>query len=125
MTDMAAMDINLKMEAHNFELINAKQTKESLVHGKIYVDVNAMLKGRPDALTMRGNMNILGSSDFTYVLKDSPLTVEDRLNSCHVCGLQRYDSHSQASHSCHVAGRYGYFDDTSHRRGCAGTRQLK
>lgn len=80
MTDMAAMDINLKMEAHNFELINAKQTKESLVHGKIYVDVNAMLKGRPDALTMRGNMNILGSSDFTYVLKDSPLTVEDRLN---------------------------------------------
>lgn len=29
---------------------------------------------------MRGNMNILGSSDFTYVLKDSPLTVEDRLN---------------------------------------------
>ena len=46
MTDMAAMDINLKMEAHNFELINAKQTKESLVHGKIYVDVNAMLKGR-------------------------------------------------------------------------------
>lgn len=80
MTDMAAMDINLKMEAHNFELINAKQTKESLVHGKIYVDVNAMLKGRPDALSMRGNMNILGSSDFTYVLKDSPLTVEDRLN---------------------------------------------
>lgn len=80
MTDMAAMDINLKMEAHNFELINAKQTKESLVHGKIYVDVNAMLKGRSDALTMRGNMNILGSSDFTYVLKDSPLTVEDRLN---------------------------------------------
>lgn len=46
MTDMAAMDINLKMEAHNFEPINAKQTKESLVHGKIYVDVNAMLKGR-------------------------------------------------------------------------------
>lgn len=80
MTDMAAMDINLKMQAHNFELINAKRTKESLVHGKLYVDVNAMLKGRPDALTMRGNMNILGNSDFTYVLKDSPLTVEDRLN---------------------------------------------
>ena len=80
MTDMAAMDINLKMQAHNFELINAKRTKESLVHGKLYVDVDALLKGRPDALTMRGNMNILGSSDFTYVLKDSPLTVEDRLN---------------------------------------------
>lgn len=80
MSNMAAMNINLKMEAHNFELINAKRTKESLVHGKLYVDVNAILKGTPDKLTMRGNMNILGNSDITYILKDSPLTVEDRLN---------------------------------------------
>lgn len=80
MTDMAAMDINLRMQARNFELINAKRTKESMVHGKLYVDIDAMLKGSPEALTMRGNMNILGNSDFTYVLQDSPLTVEDRLN---------------------------------------------
>lgn len=28
---------------------------------------------------MRGNMNILGKTNVTYVLKDSPLTVNDRL----------------------------------------------
>lgn len=79
MTDLAALGIDLKMNARDFELINAKRTKESLVHGKLYVDFNSTLKGTPDALTMRGNMNILGKSDFTYILKDSPLTVEDRL----------------------------------------------
>ena len=29
---------------------------------------------------MRGNMNLLGTTDVTYVLTDSPLTVEDRLD---------------------------------------------
>lgn len=80
MKDMAQIQIDLKMNAHNFELLNAKRTKEALVYGKLYVDFNSVLKGTPESLTMRGNMNILGSSNFTYVLKDSPLTVEDRLN---------------------------------------------
>lgn len=80
MKDMAHMQMNLKMNARNFELLNAKRTKEALIYGKLYVDLQSTLKGTPDNLAMRGNMNILGSSNFTYVLKDSPLTVEDRLN---------------------------------------------
>lgn len=80
MKDMANIQMDLKMNAHNFELLNAKKTKEALVYGKLYVDLNSTIKGTPEDLKMRGNMNILGSSNFTYVLKDSPLTVEDRLN---------------------------------------------
>lgn len=71
--------LNLSMNTHNFELINAKRSKASMIHGKLYVDLNSTIKGTPDNLTMRGNMNILGSSNFTYILQDSPLTVEDRL----------------------------------------------
>ena len=77
--DVAKPRIDLRMNAKDFELINARRTRESLVHGKLYVDFNSTLRGTPDALSMRGNMNILGKSNFTYVLKDSPLTVEDRL----------------------------------------------
>lgn len=78
-SDMANMTLDLQMNASNFEVFNAKRTKESLVYGKLNVDFNSRVKGRVDALVVRGNMNILGSSDFTYILKDSPLTVEDRL----------------------------------------------
>ena len=49
------------------------------MYGKMYVDFDATLRGPIDALMMRGNMNILGKTDFTYVMKDSPLTVNDRL----------------------------------------------
>ena len=77
--DMANPLINLKMDATNFELMNAKRTKESLVYGKIYADFHSVLKGNVNVLTLRGDLNLRGGSDFTYLLKDSPLTVEDRL----------------------------------------------
>lgn len=60
------------MLAENYMLLNAPRTKESLVYGKVFVDFNATLRGPVDALVMRGNMNLLGNTDVTYVLMDSP-----------------------------------------------------
>lgn len=77
--DMANMRMDLKMTARNFEVFNAKKNRTSMVYGKMYIDLNTTIKGTPDAISVRGNANILGSSDFTYVLRESPLTVEDRL----------------------------------------------
>lgn len=79
-TNMSDMMMDLRMTARNFELFNGKKTKNSLVYGKMYIDLNTTIKGNPDRLAVKGNANILGSSNFTYILKDSPLTVEDRLN---------------------------------------------
>lgn len=67
------------MLAENYMLLNAPRTKESLVYGKVFVDFNATVRGPVNALVMRGNMNLLGNTDVTYVLMDSPLTVQDRL----------------------------------------------
>lgn len=77
--DMSNMRMDLKMTARNFEVFNAKKNRTSMVYGKMYIDLNTAIKGTPDAISVRGSANILGSSDFTYVLRESPLTVEDRL----------------------------------------------
>jgi hypothetical protein len=77
--DYANPLVNLKLNAKNYVLLDAKRTRESLLYGKIALDMNASLTGRADALVMRGAMSVLGSTDVTYVLTDSPLTVEDRL----------------------------------------------
>lgn len=71
---------DLTLQAKNYTLLDAPRTRESLVYGKVFVDLNATVRGPLDALTMRGNMNLLGNTDVTYVLTDSPLTVEDRLD---------------------------------------------
>ena len=77
--DLQQMRADLKLTAKNYQLFNASRTKESLVYGKLFVDLNSTIRGPLDALVMRGNMRLLGNTDATYVLKDSPLTVQDRL----------------------------------------------
>lgn len=79
--DMARPMANLNMLAENYTLLNAKRTRESLVYGKILADFKATVKGPLASLNMRGNMNLLGNTDVSYVLTDSPLTVQDRLGS--------------------------------------------
>ena len=73
--------MNLSMQAQNFELINAKKQKQSLAYGKVYTDFAGTVKGGFDKMTVRGNLGILPQTNMTYILKDSPLTVDDRLNS--------------------------------------------
>jgi hypothetical protein len=78
-SDMENMFVDFRMKTHNYELMNAPKRRNATTYGKIYVDVDATLQGPVDELKMRGNMNVLGKTDFTYVLKDSPLMVTDRL----------------------------------------------
>ena len=70
---------NITLTAKDYTLLQATRTRESLIYGKVVVDVNAFVRGPLNNLSMRGNMNLLGNTDVTYVLTNSPLTVEDRL----------------------------------------------
>ncbi len=72
--------LDLRMRATDYELVNAPRKKNSVVYGKVYVDFFSSLSGTLDQLKMRGYMNVQGKTDVTYVLKDTPLTVEDRLS---------------------------------------------
>ncbi len=74
------MTADLKLTANNMLLLNTKRTNESLVYGKLLVNLNSTVKGRLEALQMRGNLEVLGSTNVTYVMKDSPLAVQDRLS---------------------------------------------
>ncbi len=78
--DFAKPIANLKLKATNYELLNAKRTKQSMVYGKAYLDMDATIKGPLSELQMRGGVALLGNTDVTYVLTDSPLTVQDRLS---------------------------------------------
>lgn len=78
--DPARMMADLKMTATDMQLLDVKRNKESLVYGKLSVDLNATARGPLDALAMRGDLRLLGNTNVTYVLKESPLTVQDRLS---------------------------------------------
>ena len=71
---------DLKLNADNMQLLDVKRNKESMVYGKLLVNLASTVKGPLDALMMRGNLQLLGGTNVTYVMKDSPLTVQDRLS---------------------------------------------
>ena len=78
-SDLDAIALNVSVRASNYQLINAPKMRNSLAYGKANVNMFGLIRGTLDNLTMRGRLTVLGSTDLTYVLQDSPLTVEDRL----------------------------------------------
>ena len=78
--DLSNPSAVLSLRADNYTLLDAPKTRESLLFGKIFVDMNATIRGPLTGLVMRGQMNVLGDTNATYVMANSPLTVEDRLD---------------------------------------------
>lgn len=77
--DLSAPMTNLSLQAKNYQLLNAKRKNDSMLYGKVFLDLNSTVKGPVSNLVMRGNINLLNNTDVTYVMVDSPLSVQDRL----------------------------------------------
>ncbi|MGL4326921.1 MAG: translocation/assembly module TamB domain-containing protein, partial [Tannerellaceae bacterium] len=69
---------DLSIKATNFQVIDVSQKASSMIFGKAYVDLNTTIKGSLSALMIRGNMTLLGNTDVTYVMQNSPLQVNDK-----------------------------------------------
>lgn len=80
LADFSRIGLDFKMQAQDYELINTKRKKQSLVYGKVYANYNGTLRGTADNLFLRGKLEVLARTDMTYILKDSPLSVDDRLH---------------------------------------------
>jgi len=71
--------IDMRMRATDYQIINAKQTPKSIAFGKAFVNFFARMNGPVDMLQMRGRLDVLGATDMTYMLLDSPLSTDNRL----------------------------------------------
>ena len=72
--------MNMRMRAQNFQVINARENSRSEAFGKAYVNFFGMMDGELDNLSMRGRLDVLGSTDMTYILRDSPLTTDNQMD---------------------------------------------
>ena len=74
------ISMNMQMKAKNYQIISAKKSSKSLAYGKAFVNFGAIVKGPLEELNMRGTLDVLGSTNITYILRDSPLNTNDRLS---------------------------------------------
>ncbi len=78
-SNLAEIRTNLQFMASNYELLNSSKTRASLVYGKAYIDMAITANGKLNDLKIRGYTKLLGNTNVTYVMKESSLTVQDRL----------------------------------------------
>jgi hypothetical protein len=78
-SDLSKIKLDALMRARNFLIIDSKETSRSEVYGKAYVNFFGSIRGYLDNLQMRGRLDVLGSTDVKYNLKDSPLTTDNQL----------------------------------------------
>lgn len=74
----SAIKMDVSVQAKNFQAMKVKENTETMVYGKVFVDLSATLKGMLDNLKVRGNVNLLDNSEVYYTLKSSPLELTDR-----------------------------------------------
>lgn len=78
-SDLDHMRLNLIMRAENFMLIDSKETGRSEAYGKAYVNFLASIKGELNRLQVRGKLDVLPTTDIFYILRDSPLSNDNRM----------------------------------------------
>ena len=78
--DLDHITVNMRMQAKNFQIIGAKEHSKSVAYGKAFVNVFAMMNGPLDNLNMRGRLDVLGSTDMGYILRDTPITTDNQLD---------------------------------------------
>lgn len=78
-SDLNNMNMNLTLRANDYQIIDSKENNRSETFGKAFVNFYGTMRGPVNNLQMRGMLDVLGSTDMTYILRDSPLTNDNQL----------------------------------------------
>lgn len=79
-SNLDRMMMSVRMRAQNFQIIDAKENPRSEAYGKAFINFFGTMQGPVDNLRMRGMVNVLGTTDMTYVLRDSELATDTQLD---------------------------------------------
>ena len=79
-SDLDHITVDMRMRAANYQIIDAKENSRSEAYGKAFVNFMGRMNGELSNLTMRGKLDVLGSTDMRYILRDSPLSTDNQLD---------------------------------------------
>ena len=71
---------SLRMNANDYELINAPRTRGSMLYGKLFIDLRAFIGGTLNSMKLYGDATLLGKSNITYVMLDAPISTDKELD---------------------------------------------
>ena len=79
-SNLDKIKMNVRMRAENFKLIDAKENNRSVAYGQAFVNFFGRIEGPLEQLKMRGKLDLLGTTDLNYIMRDTPLTTDNQLD---------------------------------------------
>jgi hypothetical protein len=73
--------VNINVSGADVPLIDAKNESGHIAYGKLFVNLNTTITGTLPSLRTRGNMDILGKTNMTYVMPVETLEAQDGFNN--------------------------------------------
>lgn len=78
--DLGNIVMSLSLYGNNFAVFDAPRTRKSALFGTLYGDFFARVTGSTNDLKIRGLVNVLKTTDITYIMTNTPLSVGYRLD---------------------------------------------
>lgn len=73
------MTTDLRLRGENVQIIDAKENRRSEAYGKAFVNIYGRITGEVSHLSMRMKLDVLPATNLYYILRDSPITTDNRL----------------------------------------------
>ena len=77
-SDFKEYTFNLTLKADDFTLVNAPQSQDRFIYGKLNIDADAKIEGPMTSPTVNGNLRVNKATDFVLVLPQSDPEVVNR-----------------------------------------------
>lgn len=71
---------NLRMNAKDYEIVNAPRSRNSILYGRMFVDLRAFISGTLNSMKVYGDATLLGKSNITYVMQETPISTDKELD---------------------------------------------
>lgn len=78
-SDFSDIQMNLSLYGNNFAVFDTQRTRKSALFGTLYGDFFTRITGTTNDLKIRGMINVLKSTNITYIMTNTPLSVDYRL----------------------------------------------
>ena len=78
--DLDEIGLSMSLYGKNFEVMNAPRTRKAALFGKVLGDFFVRVTGTTDDMTVRGMVSVLSATDMTYIMTNTPLTIDYRLD---------------------------------------------
>ena len=63
--------VNLDISGENFQPINIKENRSSIIYGSVFTDVNTRIRGSLNDLRITGGISLLSGTNATYVMQSN------------------------------------------------------